>query len=61
MVSVKKQNRLANSADPDEMALYDPYQDLHCLQNIVLVCRAERANIHWNLNNSKSKGPNSFV
>ena len=29
----------ANSADPDEMAHYEPsHQDLHCLQNLPLFC-----------------------
>ena len=32
-MSVKYQNRLANSVDPDEMAHYEPsHQDLHRLQ-----------------------------
>ena len=32
-VSVKNQNRMANSVEPDEMAHYEPsHQDLNCLQ-----------------------------
>ena len=34
---------MANSVDPDETAHFEPsHQDLHCLQNSVLVCRTER-------------------
>ena len=34
-MSVKNQNRMANSVDPDEMAHYEPsHQDLHCLHSI---------------------------
>ena len=47
-ISVKNQNRLANSVVPDETARYEPsHQELHCLQKKkkkknLLVCRAER-------------------
>ena len=31
-MSVKNQNRMADSVDPDEMALYEPsHRDLYCL------------------------------
>ena len=53
-VSVKNQNRMANSVDPDEMAHYEPsHQDLHCKKNKknknVLVCRAEKVNLYHSL------------
>ena len=36
--SVKNQNRMANSVDPDVMAHYEPsHQDLHCLQKLMTV------------------------
>ena len=42
-VSVKNQNRITNSVDPDETAHYElSHQDLQCLQKMVLLCRTER-------------------
>ena len=43
MDSVKNQNRMANSVDPDETAHYEPsHQDIHSLQTIDLVSTAKR-------------------
>ena len=47
-MSVKNQNRMANSVDPDETAYYEPsHQELYCL--IRLISRTENVTLRKGL------------
>ena len=61
MVSVKNQNRMKNSVDPDEMAPSEPsHQGLNCLQKKAVFWSAglkEFSSIYWKYTLSIDKFP----